>query len=125
MKLHLEQTGARHRITGYAAGQVTVNDEVMTRSLIVTESELVRDWPPTSWEDLSASHLECLLALGPEVVVLGSGPRLRFPGPAVLAPLTNAGIGVEVMDTGAACRTFNILIAEGRRVAAALLIPGD
>jgi uncharacterized protein len=125
VKLHLEQTGARYRITGYAPGRVIVNGETMTHSLIVSENELVRDWPPRSWEELTASHLKGVLELGPEVVLLGSGVVLRFPEAAVLAPLVEAGIGVEVMDTGAACRTFNVLVAEGRRVAAALVIPGD
>ena len=125
MKLHLDNAATRYRITGYAAGRVTVNDETMTRSLIITGNELVRDWPPRSWEEITASHLERVLDLRPEVVLLGSGALLRFPEAAVLAPLAQARIGVEVMDTGAACRTFNVLVAEGRRVAAALVLPGD
>lgn len=122
MKLHLDQGAARYRITRYGAGSVTVNGEVLSASLIVTEAELVRDWEPQSFEDLAPAHFERLVALGPELVILGSGRRQRFPDATVLAPLAAAGIGVEVMDTGAACRTFNILAGEGRRVAAALLM---
>ena len=122
MKLHLETGDARYRITAYRPGEVTVNDEVLTESVVLTASELVRRWPPRSIGQLDASHLQSVLEMAPEVVILGSGARQRFPAPAVLAPLLTAGIGVEVMDTGAACRTFNILVAEGRRVAAALLV---
>jgi uncharacterized protein len=122
MKLHLEQADTRYRITGYGAGQVTVNQEVLTRSLVVTPSDLVRDWPPRSCAEIGADHWEPVLALRPEIVIIGSGPRQQFPSGAVLAPLYAAGIGVEVMDTRAACRTFNILVGEGRRVAAALLV---
>jgi len=78
-------------------------------------------WRATSFESLSAEHFERVAALGPELVVFGSGARLRFPRPAVLRPLIEARIGVETMDSAAACRTYNVLLAEGRRVVAALL----
>gem|GEM_PF-740563 len=81
-------------------------------------------WPPADFATLTAEHLAALLAHEPEVVLLGTGSRLRFPPPEVLQPLQAAGIGFEVMDTPAACRTFNILAGEERLVIAALL-PAD
>jgi uncharacterized protein len=122
MKLHLNQDDARYQIRGYQPGQVTVNNEVLTRSFVVTATDLIRDWPPQSFQELQAAHFELVVWLRPEVVILGSGARQQFPTAVSLRPIVDAGIGVEVMDTGAACRTFNVLVAEGRRVAAALLL---
>jgi uncharacterized protein len=121
MKLHLEGA-ARYRIGAYAPGEVTIGETVYTSSLIVTPERLLPDWAPRGVSDLSAADFEGIAALGPEVVLLGTGRQLRFPPVAALRALIDAGIGYEVMDTGAACRTFNILLAEGRRVAAALLM---
>jgi len=122
MKLHLNQDDARYQIRGYQPGQVTVNNEILIRSFVVTATDLIRDWPPRSCEELQAVHFELVVSLRPEVVILGSGARQQFPAAGSLRPIVDAGIGVEVMDTGAACRTFNVLVAEGRRVAAALLL---
>jgi len=99
-----------------------MRQEVLTRSLIVTPEHLIRDWPPQSLAELAADHMQALVSLKPEVVLLGSGARFNWPETAALAPLMQAGIGYEVMDTAAACRTYNILMSDGRRVAAALLM---
>ena len=90
-------------------------------SVIITPEE-VRRWAPLSFDELQARHLELVVDLRPEVVILGTGMRLRFPPPDITARLQIRGIGVEIMATDAACRTFNILLAEQRRVAAALLL---
>jgi len=84
--------------------------------------ELLLDWPAASVQLLNADHIAALVALAPEIVLLGTGATFAFPEPALLAPLYKAGVGVEVMDTPAACRTFNILLAEGRNVIAALIV---
>jgi uncharacterized protein len=122
MKISLDDGTATYRILSYAQGQIAVNEQVLTRSLVIMPEFLLNDWPPQSFEALTAEHFTIIAALHPEIVLLGTGTGLRFPSPAVLAPLYDAGIGVEVMDTGAACRTYNILMAEGRVVAAALLM---
>ena len=122
MKLHLARSEGRNQITSAGPDFVAVNGTRHTRSLLVTPDALVGDWPPSSIEPLTSTHLKALLALQPEVVLLGTGARLSFPAADVLRPLIDAGIGYEVMDTRAACRTFNILMAEGRRVLAALII---
>jgi uncharacterized protein len=81
----------------------------------------VQAWPATRFEDLAEAHFEAIVHLAPEIVVFGSGSRIRFAKPALLRPLIDARIGIETMDTPAACRTYNVLIAEGRSVVAALL----
>lgn len=122
MKIHLESGAGQNLIRAYAAGRVTINEAVYTASLIVTPQRVIADWPPAGFADLVASHFEAIAALKPEVVILGTGARLQFPAPSVARALVEAGIGLEVMDTGAACRTYNILMSDGRRVAAALLM---
>lgn len=122
MKLHLSGPSARNAFTGYGPGYVAVNGQRHERSLIVLPDRLVLDWPAGSFEALAAEHLAAVAALAPEIVLLGTGARLRFPRPELTLPLARAGIGLEVMDTQAACRTYNILAAESRRVAAALLL---
>jgi uncharacterized protein len=122
MKVQLENTGAQNVIRAYVPGRVTINQEVYTASLIVTPERIVSDWPPGQFSELTAAHFDAIAALSPEVVLIGTGQQLQFPSPALTRALTNAQIGFEAMDTGAACRTYNVLMSEGRRVAAALLV---
>jgi uncharacterized protein len=103
---------------------VWVNGERLEGGLLVPWQGPVRAWPVGRFETLQAEHFDAVLALRPELVILGSGARLRFPSPALYRALIEARIGLESMDTSAACRTYNVLAAEGRRVVAALL-PGD
>ena len=121
MKLHLSRLSGLNQITGHGPGHVMVNGVRHEASLIVLPDEVVTDWVDC-FENLDAPHFDALAIRAPEIVLLGSGPRLRFPSPGLYAVLVKARIGVEVMDTAAACRTYNILAAEGRRVAAALLL---
>jgi len=121
MKLQLTRpAGPGNLITGYGDDHVLVNGARHDESLVVT-AEAVLPWEAATFEALAQAHFEALAALAPDLVLLGTGPRLRFPAVALTAPLVRAGIGLEVMDLRAACRTFNVLRAEERRVAAALL----
>lgn len=122
MKIAQEQPAGKNAFTGYGEGYVEVNRIRHHASLIVSPERLVTDWPAASIEALTADHLAAIVELKPEIVLLGTGAALRFPHPAMLAPLYKAGIGVEVMDTPAACRTYNILLGEGRNVIAALVV---
>ena len=122
MKLHLDNPSSRNMVTGYGAGFVVINHRQYAASLILLPDRIVEPWGAGGFETLAEGDFEAIRALGPEVVLLGTGERQRFPAPALLRPLIEASIGYEVMDLAAACRTFNILMAEGRRVAAALLI---
>lgn len=99
-----------------------IRQEVITQSLIITPQRLIRDWPPQRLQELAEDHTRALTELGVEVVLLGCGARLQWPDSRVLAPLMQARIGYELMDTAAACRTYNILMSDGRRVAAALMM---
>ncbi len=122
MKLHLDPQTAKNAITGYGEGYVMVNRRRFERSLVVMPERLLLDWLATTFEELAPEHLAALAGLDREIILLGTGARLRFPRPEILQSLIRSGVGVEVMDVQAACRTYNILLAEERRVAAALLI---
>ena len=122
MKLHLDNPSSRNLVTGYGAGYVAINHRRYAASLVLLPDRIVESWGSDAFEALAESDFEALRALEPEVLLLGTGERQRFPAPALLRPLIEARIGYEVMDLAAACRTFNILMAEGRRVAAALII---
>jgi len=112
----------QNMFTGYGAGHVMINHARYERSLIVLPDRIIEDWNANAFDDITAEHFDFVLSLQPEMVLFGTGATLRFPHPRLTRSLIQAGIGVEVMDTAAACRTYNILTAEGRRVAAALLI---
>jgi uncharacterized protein len=122
MKIERESAEGRNLFTGYGDGYVEVNARRLTASLVVTADRLEENWGPEAVEQISSIQLEALAAFSPEIVLLGTGTTLRFPHPALLAPLYAAHIAVEVMDTRAACRTYNILLGEGRKVLAALII---
>jgi len=109
-------------ISGYGPGWVAVNGEKFTSSIIVSAMGERLDWSCAQFDDLQAAHFEQLAAMGPELVLFGSGERIRFPQPQWLQTLYARRIGVETMDTQAACRTYNFLAGEGRKVVAALLL---
>lgn len=125
MKLHSEGFSGKNRITAYGLGYVSVNDKRMTRSLVVMPDTLRLDWPPNAWEDLRSEHLLSLLDLNPEILLLGSGTVHQSPSSGLVAVLAQMNLGIEIMTTAAACRTYNILLAEGRAVAAALIVASD
>ncbi|NJN48479.1 MAG: Xcc1710-like domain-containing protein [Candidatus Competibacteraceae bacterium] len=122
MRLNLDRDNSRNIIHAYTVGSITINEQTVERSVIVTPTRMISDWPPQQLIELEASHLAQLAMLEPEIVLLGTGARQQFPSPQVTHPLLSQGIGVEVMDTAAACRTYNIIMLEGRRIAAALFI---
>ncbi|MDZ7809797.1 MAG: Mth938-like domain-containing protein [Arhodomonas sp.] len=122
MKLTEERGDGSYRIRGYDAGRIVVNETSYTTSLVLAPEALDAQWPPQRFEELAREHFDPVLALEPEVVLLGTGETQRFPSRAVMLAVLERGIGMEVMDTAAACRTYNILMAEGRRVTAALLL---
>src|SRR3970040_1085303 len=120
VKLHASSPTSVNAFTGYGDGFVLLNGVRREASVIVLPGRIV-EWPVASFAALAEADFERIAALGPEVVLLGTGARLRFPHPRLSAPLARAGIGLEVMDLQGACRTYNILAAEERIVAAALV----
>lgn len=122
MKLYADPRPTFHVVTSLGPGYVAVDAQRHERSLLLLPDRIDPAWGPANADMLTAAHLAPLAGIGCDLVLLGTGDRQRFPGPAVLRPLIEARIGVEVMDTPAACRTYNILVAEGRKVAAALIV---
>lgn len=122
MKLQLENPPGTNLIRSYGPGQLRIGETMHARSVIVTATTIIAPWRPEAAPELTTADLEPLLGLGPEVVLLGTGTRQLFPDLQVLRILHEQRIGVEVMDTAAACRTYNVLVTEGRNVAAALIV---
>ena len=121
MKLQPDKSNVQS-ISAYGDGWITVDAEKFSTSLIVGSHGERQVWPCNRFELLQAEHFATLAEMAPELVVFGSGERLRFPRPEWLRPLIERGIGLEAMDIGAACRTYNILAGEGRHVVVALLL---
>jgi uncharacterized protein len=121
MKLQPDKSDVQS-ISGYGPGWVGVDGEKVTGSVIISSGGARIAWPAARFEELDAAHFAQLAEVDAEIVIFGSGSRIRFPKAAWLQPLIARRIGVETMDTPAACRTYNILAQEGRRVAVALLL---
>lgn len=109
-------------IRAYGPGRINVSDTLLSKSFILAPDRVLVDWPPQRFEDLNAVDFDAALALEPEILIVGTGATQRFLPPELLARLGAGGTGVEVMDTAAACRTYNILLSEDRKVVAALLM---
>ena len=122
MKLHLTQAEDKNLISGYGQGWVQIAQTRHQHSLLVLPNQIIPEWGTSTAGALTEAHFEAIAALNPEIVLLGTGSKIQFPHPRLWHCLVNAGIGMECMDTGAACRTYNILMAEGRHVAAALIL---
>lgn len=121
--LELDNNSSQYQIEAYEPGCVRINGVTYMHSVIVTPTQLIDNWPPQCLTDLTdAALLTPILALKPAILLLGTGGSLQFPPLALYGELINQGIGVEIMDTAAACRTFSALSAENRDVAAALII---
>jgi uncharacterized protein len=122
MKLTDNRVTGANLVRSYAPTEIHVGESALRRSCLISATQLIADWRPQSIEDLSLADLEPILALEPEIVVVGAGTRQRFPSNEWMAALLMRGIGCEVMDTGAACRTYNVLVSEDRKVVAALMV---
>lgn len=121
MKLHLENTGSTLLITAIENDRVAINRQFYQGSIVVMPDKLIENWSSSLPNQLTEADFTFLAELGVPVVLLGTGLRQHFPSPRLLQPIAKGGVGLEVMDSAAACRTYNILASEGRPVAAALL----
>jgi uncharacterized protein len=122
MKLHADQPNAANVIHAVTRESVSINGKAFTTSVLVPSDAPLQAWAAATVADLTAEHFEQIVTFRPELVVFGSGPHMKFAHPSLMRSLMQARIGVETMDTMAACRTYNILVSEGRRVLAALII---
>ena len=123
MDLSLDRPGNYLFVRRVGAHSITVVDRELTASFLLSPERAVENWPVTAASELDASHVEAILELKPEVVLLGTGERQVFPAHAFMAGLLRKGVGVEVMDNAAAARTYDLLAGESRRVVAAFILP--
>ncbi len=121
MQLDREQVSG-NIIRSFSAGELRINNATFTDHVIVSSAAVIENWSPTNIKDLSITDFAAALGTTPEVIIFGTGTTQIFPPTAVMTDIMRQGIGFEVMDTGAACRTFNVLTAEHRNVVAALLV---
>ncbi|MGH8178051.1 MAG: Mth938-like domain-containing protein, partial [Steroidobacter sp.] len=122
MKLTDDRIAGAVLVRSYSPGELRVGDDTLRRSCVLRADQLIRDWRPQTIEELTLADLDAVFALDPEIIVLGTGERQRFPATELLAAILSRGIGCEVMATDAACRTYNVLVSEDRRVVAALML---
>jgi uncharacterized protein len=120
--LDLDSNSSQYQIRSFKPGIIQINDKMITSNLIITPNELILDWSPGTIDDLTADSLSPILALKPDIVLIGTGSKLVFLSPDIYGHLINQGIGVEVMNTHSACLTFNALSSENRKVVAALIL---
>lgn len=122
MSLNLDENSATYQIRAYQPGLIQVNDQMFATSIIITRDKLINSWSPQNIDELCREDLADVIALHPSILLIGTGHDLQFPDLKIYGDLINYGIGVEIMNTHAACRTYNVLTSEGRNVAAALII---
>lgn len=124
MQLNLEHPDQDFLLRAADGASARVNDRVLTASFVLSPGRLVENWPVRDVKAMTPSDLDAVLALEPEVVLLGCGATQTFPPAAVAAQCLKRGVGLEAMTNGAAARTYNVLASEGRRVVAAFVLPG-
>lgn len=121
-KLDLDNNQSAYQIHAYKPGSIRINEHILTHSVIITPNQLIKEWRPQVVTELTAESLSPIAALKPDILLIGTGSQLVFLRLEIYGHLINLGIGVEIMDTSAACRTFNALTSENRNVVAALII---
>jgi uncharacterized protein len=122
MQLTLDQPAGINVISAVSPGEIRIGDRLIRSSVVVGARDIISDWPVAAIGDLGPAEMAAVHALEPEIIILGTGRTLRFPDSRIHAMTLAKNTGLEVMDTAAACRTFNILVSEGRKVVAALVI---
>ena len=122
MKLQSDPHSGANSITGYGDGFVEINKTPYSHSVLLSSNGNIEGWPVKSFDALEAGNFTQMAALKPELIIIGTGNRQRFPRPELVKTLIDAKIGFEIMDSQAACRTYNILVGEGRQVLLALIV---
>lgn len=122
MSFNLDEDPTHYQIRAFKPGQIKINELIYTKSLIVSANQIIENWEPQSIASLTHEHLQIAAALNPDILLLGTGENLVFPPLELYGEFMNRGIGIEIMNTSAACRTFNALVSENRHVVAALII---
>ncbi len=117
----VQDTSGSNSILAYRQGEIIINEKHIDYSVVITADEII-EWAPQNFEAITSEHIGQLADYQPEIVILGTGERQQFPAPDITAGLLVQGIGVEIMNTDAACRTFNVLLSENRRIVAAIIL---
>ena len=122
MKLQSDPQSGANTITGYGDGYVEINQTPYSHAVLLSSDGNIKEWPVKSFDELAAANFTQMVDLKPELIIIGTGNRQRFPKPELVKTLIDAKVGFEIMDSQAACRTYNILVSEGRRVLLALIV---
>jgi len=124
VKLESDPHSGANTVTGYGEGYVEINKVPYQHAVLLSSNGEIKPWPVASFGELEGEHFSQIAVLKPELIIIGTGKRQQFPKPELLKPLITAKIGFEIMDSQAACRTYNILVGEGRQVLLALIVEG-
>ena len=125
MKLQSDPHSGANTITGYGDGYVEINKTPYMHAVLISSDGAISEWPIKAFQAIEPSHFEQMVTLKPELILIGTGVKQRFPKPELLKALISAKIGFEIMNSQAACRTYNILVGEGRRVLLALIVEAN
>lgn len=127
MKLELdsELSSSNYKVTSYTNDSFKIKDTLITSNLIISKDRIVNDWSVNSYQNLALQHLDEIISWKPEIIIIGAGNSPSFPNPEFIAYAGTQNIGLEIMDTGAACRSYNLLVDEGRDVVACLFLPDN
>ncbi len=122
MKFNEESSTNSHIIQSYNDSEIIIDGKVFSSSFIISKNTLIESWPVADISQLESDHLKAILDMRPEVILIGTGQKLVFPSPQSYVSVINQGMGIEFMDSGAACRTYNVLVSEGRNVVTAIIL---
>jgi len=124
MEFDLEDQSTLHRFQSFEGEAVTVSGRLYTTSIVISPTEILTDWPPKHVDELQIDDFQMILDLKPELAIVGTGVHQHFPSPRLFTMFMGAGVGIDFMNSRAACRTYNILAAEGRYIAAGIIVGG-
>ncbi len=114
-----------HKIRSYSNDSFTVNDSVINSNIVISRHTLEENWLQQGYQNFATQHLDAIISMNPEIIIIGTGEKIAFPDQSIMAYVNQHQIGLEIMDTGAACRSYNLLIDEGREVVACLFLCSD
>jgi uncharacterized protein len=125
MKIELDSgISISNKINSYSDDSFKLKNKLIKSNLVISKDRLIENWPVDAYQNLASQHLDQIISWQPEIILIGTGRAPSFPNPELIAYVTSKNIGLEIMDTGAACRSYNLLIDEGRYVVACLFLPG-
>jgi uncharacterized protein len=122
MQFNLDSNVGKYQINSFKPGQVVINKQIYINSIIIAPEQIITNWQPQNYAEITEYDLKSILDLSPQIVIIGTGEQQHFLDQELLLPFLKQGIGIEIMNTDAACRTYNVLMSEGRNIVAGLLL---